>query len=180
MESTRNERIPLVISKRVMNIRVSREKEQFCNYIRDYKLNMFRLAKSILHNDADAEDATGEAIVKAYSHLSSLKSFKSFKPWIMKIVVNEAYTIANKRNKVMYLEELKVTEESTEDNTGELWTIVNTLEEEFRIIAVLFYYEDMRIRDIAKALDIPAGTVKSRLARAREKLRVLITEEGGK
>ncbi len=186
MERVGNEGVPHVLTKTVFNRSLSRtaseEKERFCTYIDNHKLNMFRLAKSIVHNDADAEDVTSEAILKAYRNLSDLRSFASFKPWIMKIVINEAYSLANKRKKVIYLEELEVPEESSEsmiNESGELWTAVKKLDEEFRTITVLFYYEDMSIKDISKTLSLPTGTVKSRLARARQKLKVLLVNEGG-
>lgn len=155
------------------------EQERFCTYINEYKLNMFRLAKSILHNDSDAEDATSEAILKAYKNLEGLRSYFSFRPWIMKIVVNEAYSIARQRQKVTYLEDVEIAEKSTFSDGGELWSVVKNLDEEFRTITVLFYYEDMSIKDISQTLGMPAGTVKSRLARARQKLKVLLIAEGG-
>lgn len=186
MERVGTEGVPFMITKSIFNRSLGatthQEKEKFCTYINDYKLNMFRLAKSIVHNDADAEDVTSEAILKAYRNLNDLRSFTSFKPWIMKIVINEAYALTNRRKKVMYLEDLEVPEESTESmmsDSGELWSAVNNLDEEFRTITVLFYYEDMSIKDISKTLGMPTGTVKSRLARARQKLKVLLINEGG-
>jgi len=184
LERVENEGIPFVVGKSTMNsnaeinIKGNQEKEQFCTCVTTCKLNMFRLAKGILHNDTDAEDATGEAILKAYHNLNHLRSFASFKPWIMKIVINEAYALANRRKRVMYLEEMEVSEENTVNDLGELWSVVMTLDEEFRTITILFYYEDMSIKDICKTLDLPAGTVKSRLARARQKLKLLLVDEG--
>lgn len=52
---------------------------------------LFRMAKSILHHDVEVEDAIGETICKAYSRLDSLRSLESFKPWVMKILINEYY-----------------------------------------------------------------------------------------
>ncbi len=60
---------------------------------------------------------------------------------------------------------------AAESPTSGLWDIVAALPDEFRAIVVLFYYEDISTRDIAKMLRISEGTVKSRLFRAREKLR---------
>jgi RNA polymerase sigma-70 factor (ECF subfamily) len=80
---------------------------QFTAAIKSYQNNMFRLSKSILRNDQDAMDAVGETILKAYSKLDSLRSFDSFKPWIMKIVVNESYIIAKKRAKIDYAAEVE-------------------------------------------------------------------------
>ena len=61
-----------------------------------------------------------------------------------------------------------------EDSHYELWDLVNTLDEEFRVVTILFYYEDLSLKEIGMILDIPVGTVKSRLTRARAKLKHLI------
>lgn len=185
MERVGYNMIPLKVRNSNIKIseEISRDKEQFCTYIEQHKLNMFRLAKSILHNDTDAEDATSEAILKAYDNLNHLKSFASFKPWILKIVINESYALANRRKKMMYLEDIEIEDQKVpqiniEKDKGDLWSVVNNLEKEFRTITILFYYEDMSIKDISKTMELPVGTVKSRLARARQKLKVLLADEG--
>lgn len=152
------------------------EKEQFCSNIEAYKLNMFRLAKTIVRNDVDVEDAVCEAICKAYTNRHALRNVNSFKPWIMRIVANESYNITNRRKRTVYYEEIALKEEVLEENTAELWSVVQNLEDEFRAVTVLFYYEDMSIKDISKTLDIPQGTVKSRLSRARAKLKEQLYE----
>ncbi len=181
-----NKLLPLLKKKTAREL--ASQNTQFTAAIKNYQNNMFRLSKSILRNDHDAMDAVGEAILKAYSNLDSLRSFDSFKPWIMKIVVNEAYSIAKKSTKFDYLLDIEhseatnttITDNSSymvnpfdNSNTG-LWEIVNDLSDEFRAVVVLFYYEDMSIKDISKALKISSGTVKSRLSRARHKLKATL------
>lgn len=154
--------------------------EVFIENVEKYKINLYRLAKSIVKNDTDTEDAVSETILKAYSNLNQLRSFNKFKPWIMQILVNECYRLCNLRNKTIYSDDMeeyiKSTYEENEDNGG-MWNLVNTLEEDFRIVSVLFYYEDLSLKDISKILDIPIGTVKSRLSRARQKLKILVEEK---
>ncbi len=110
--------------------------ETFCDLIREHRKAMFRVARSILRSDADAEDAVGEATVKAYISFGRLRKLGSFK----------------------------------------LWSAVGQLGDEFRAVTVLFYYEDLSIREIGRILRIPVGTVNSRLSRAREKLRAILTD----
>lgn len=76
---------------------MTEQHEKFCSLLREYRSGLFRLAKGILENDADAEDAVSETIYKAFANLDKLRNFESFKPWIMKILVNEAYSIAKKK-----------------------------------------------------------------------------------
>ena len=149
-------------------------KEAFCDYIEQYQRRMFRVARGILYHDEDAEDAVGESILKAYEKRNQLKNPDKFRPWIMKIVVHESYRIARKRGRTDYLEDAPGTDIPAEDSHYELWDLVNTLDEEFRVVTILFYYEDLSIKEIGMILDIPVGTVKSRLTRARAKLKRLI------
>ena len=151
--------------------------EVFCVLIREHRNSLFRVARSILRSDADAEDAVGEATVKAYINFGRLRKLGSFKPWIMRIVVNEAYAIAKKRRHFESLENVpEDTPGPTQTDSMALWSAVGQLSDEFRAVTVLFYYEDMSIREIGRILGIPVGTVNSRLNRAREKLRVILKD----
>ena len=153
------------------------QKEWFSNHIMSCKDSLFRIAQSILRNTDDAQDAVSQAILRAYAQLGSLKNKDSFIPWIMKIVVNESYAIAKKRKKVIYLEDAKPIEQGACDSSYALWDIVCNMEDKFRIVIVLFYYEDMELKEIAKVLGLPMGTVKSRLSRARQKLKSILQKE---
>lgn len=160
------------------DIEIENRNEQFCSNVSEYKANMFRLAKSILHNDTTAEDAVSEAILKAYTKLHTLRDMQSFKPWIMKILVNESYILSNRRKKILYLNEIEIAEEAACYEDKEIWNIVKGMGEEFRIVTILFYHEDLSMKEICKILDLPLGTVKSRLSRARSKLKEMLADEG--
>lgn len=162
---------------------VKAKDECFVAGVREYKHNLFRMAKSILHNDTEAEDAVGETICKAYSKLDSLRSFVSFKPWLMKILINQCYALAKQRNRIDYWPQVDrinpQAAESSPEIFQELWSVVYQLDQEFSTVVILFYYEDLSIKEIAKILDLAEGTVKSRLSRAKQKLKVMLEDEGG-
>lgn len=150
-------------------------KEELANLIFENKEGMYRLAYTIAENDADAQDAVGDAIVKAFANIQRLRSKTSAKSWLMQILVNSARDIVHNRNK------WKITEKSLEDTgisapfeSDELLPIVMEMKEEFREVIILYYYEQFSVNDISKMLKIPSGTVKSRLARGREKLSSII------
>ena len=144
------------------------------------RLGLFRVAKGILRNDTDAEDAVSETTCKAFANLDRLRKFESFKPWIMKILVNEAYAIAKKRKRFEMLHDMTVEGNDTVTmDSHELWDTVQLLCAEYRTVTVLFYYEDMSIKEISKILNLPQGTVNSRLNRSREKLRSILINNGG-
>ncbi len=148
-------------------------KEQFSHLVLKYNESLFFTAKSILRNDTDAEDAVCNAIMKAYENFGQLKEIKYFKTWITRIVINEAYMLCRKNKNTESIEEMQH-EPSYSDYHDETWEIVNSLEDEYRTVLILFYYNDISIKDIAKHLNIAVGTVKSRLNRGRQRLKELI------
>ena len=144
--------------------------EELSAFIMDNKDGMYRLAFSILRNDADAQDAVSEAIVLAFEKCHQLRKTSSAKSWLMQILVNSSKKIALQSNKYVLLENEIQYEQAEEFKDDNMWETVMELDEEFREVVVLYYYEQFSVREIGKMLRIPEGTVKSRLARAREKL----------
>lgn len=144
--------------------------EELSALIMDNKDGMYRLAFSILRNDADAQDAVSEAIVLAFEKCHQLRKTSSAKSWLMQILVNSSKKIAVQSNKYVLLENEIQYEQVEEFKDDDMWETVMELDEEFREVVVLYYYEQFSVREIGKMLKVPEGTVKSRLARAREKL----------
>ncbi|MFR8734993.1 MAG: RNA polymerase sigma factor, partial [Clostridium perfringens] len=89
--------------------------------------------------------------------------------------INECNLILRRNKKTIFLDKLE-NEKSYSDDYGniELTSVVNSLSEDLRITTVLYYFEDMSTKEISEMLNIAEGTVRSRLARAREKLRDFI------
>lgn len=166
-------------SNKIINIKKKEiSKEELVNILQENKVSLYRFAKSILKNDMQVEDAISEAILKAYKNKSKLKDIEKFKPWMMKIVSNECYNLLRKSNRLELLDDINgLNLVHTDKKYTSLRDLVDDLSEEFSSVIVLFYYEDMSIKDISKVLEISEGTVKSRLYRAKEKLRVLLKEE---
>ena len=151
------------------------DKDTFVELINENKNSLYRLSKSILKNEADVEDAIGETIVKAYKNMYQLKNKDSFKPWVMKILVNECYSIIRNSKRVELTENIKDFQGVYEDNNEDsLMCHINKLEDKFKAVVFLFYYEDMSIKDISRVLNISEGTVKSRLSRAKSKLKTMV------
>ena len=148
-------------------------KQQFSQLVMKHSDSLFFTAKSILRNDADAEDAVCSAVMKAYEKFDQLKEIAFFKSWITRIVINEAYAICRKNKNVQSLEEVN-TEPSYSENYDETWDIINSLEDEYRTVLIMFYYDEIPIKDIADYLNVAVGTVKSRLSRGRQKVKDLI------
>ena len=156
------------------------QQEWFCGQIEANKTAMFRLARSILRRDADAEDAVAEAVLRSFAHLDALQKKGSVKSWLMRITANEAYRILYRRRELVPLDELAREPAAAERNTEQkmsLWNHVKALPDTLRAVVVLFYYEDMPVSEIADILALSPGAVKTRLSRARVLLRMRLEQE---
>ena len=149
---------------------------EFCERVSQYRYQFYIAAYALLKNEADAEDAVCNAILNGYEHLAQLKNPKKFKSWMLTITKNEALKLCQKRMELPGNENVEQLLPPTYDSHHELWDIVQTLKEEYRIVIVLFYYNDLSLRDISKVLDISIGTVKSRLDRGRKLLKDALGE----
>ena len=155
------------------------DKEAFCNLIRVNKIAIYRVAKSILNNEEDIEDAVSEAILKAYKNIQALKQEVFFKTWLIRIVINESNNLYKKRAKEIAVDKDHFKNIKVNDNYKDLslYNAINSLDKDLRITTILFYFEDMKYKDIAKVLNVKEGTIKSRLSRAKEKLYNILKEE---
>ncbi len=147
------------------------KRAEYCEYINQYKDHLYTVAYFILNNKMDAEDAAGNAILKGYEHIDQLKNPHKFKTWMITITKNEALKIKEKRLELPGNEKMESMMDPVFDSHNELWEIVQGLNEEYRLVVVMYYYNGLSIRDISGVLDIPVGTVKSRLNRGRELLK---------
>lgn len=151
---------------------------EFSEQINMYRYQLYIVAYTILKNDADAQDAVCSAILKAYEHIDQLKDVRRFKAWIITITKNEALQFKRKQMELPGDNKIEAMLPPVRDDYNELWDVVQSLSEEYRLVIVLFYYNDLSIKEIAKALNIPVGTVKSRLNRGREQIKEALSERG--
>lgn len=150
------------------------EQETFALNIREYAPNMYRLALAMLHNRQDAEDAVSEAVLRAYEKIHTLRDQDRFRPWIMQITANEARKLYGKKKQVTPMEDMESYMPVFRDENHELWDVVMQMESVHREVIMLYFYERFSIREIGRILRVPEGTVKSRLSRAKEKLRMML------
>ena len=155
--------------------------------------DMHSLAYNLCNNKSDVEDILQESYISAFSKLDTLAEKGSFVSWLRKIVVNTwkdslksktvihettLYDLTDEAHEDwLTAESLQVTVEVSETNR-EIWELVQALPEHQRVCMVLYYYEEMKIDEIAEALDIPEGSVKSRLYYGRLKLRESMEQRG--
>jgi RNA polymerase sigma-70 factor (ECF subfamily) len=141
-----------------------------------------RLAASILLNSAEAEDALQDATARAWRRLGSLRDPEKLAPWFYSIVVNEARRRSHSPWRLVLARGLRLdpAKSSREAiDARDLSEVVRhallALDVEQRTVVVLRHYHDLRVEDIAAQLNVPVGTVKSRLSRATDRLRHTLT-----
>lgn len=153
--------------------------------IDEIALYLYNIAKTILKNDEDISDAIGNTILKAYSKLKTLKQEAYFKTWITRILINECNDMLRKKKKLVYIEDYSRQEGKIEKETIskeeklDLMEAINHLEEKTKEVIILYYYNELKMEEIADLLNIPLGTVKSRMNTGRTKLYSFL-KEGGK
>lgn len=149
----------------------------FCEQVRQCEASLYRTAVSLLNNREDAEDAIQEALYTAYKKRHTLRSPEKFKPWLLKILTNAAYDILRRRRPVISLEDAgPLASEPDPIRNLALAQVVAQLPPDYRQAVNLFYYEDLSIRQIAEITGYEENVIKTRLFRARQRLRVLLEE----
>ena len=153
------------------------DKEAFANVVLSSTDSLYRISKSILKNDADCEDAVQEAIATGFGKLSTLRQEAYAKTWLTRILIFECYSLLKKREKSAAILTEPKDEEYIGSDYSDLYDALNTLKKEYRLTIVLYYLEGYSIEEIADLMHVPAGTVKSRLSRARRALRSVMKKK---
>jgi len=169
---------------------LARDPAAFRTIMQTYNRRLFRIARSIVRSDSEAEDAVQEGYLRAFTHLEGFRGDAALATWLTRIVMNEALAIVRRRahaasnvdpegvvasaeiipfpappsddpeRAMAQREILKLVEEAT-----------LKLPDAFRIVFMMRVVEGMSIEDTAEALDIRPETVKTRLHRARQMMR---------
>ena len=124
-----------------------------------------------------AADAAQSALLKGWRYRHSVKDPTGFKAWLVKIAVNESKNML-RRGFAIELDENTADEPTDRELRLDVRQAVYALPEKYRLPVILFYFEDMAVADIARALDLPEGTVISHLHRGRAKLREELKDYG--
>jgi RNA polymerase sigma-70 factor (ECF subfamily) len=138
---------------------------------------LFRTAKGILGNETLALDAVSEAVFRAFKGIKRLREPKYAETWFIRILVNAANDIRRRQKHEIAME--KVPEGSYYDDHSELefTRMIGSLQPDLREIISLKYYSGYTLNEISAILNIPEGTVKSRLNRALNLLRLEVLDE---
>ena len=153
--------------------------------IDQYGKDLFRLCCVYLNDASLAEDAVQETFIKAYNALKGFRGESSMRTWLMRIAMNVCHNMRRNSwfryvDRRVALDALPLTVEDTQDMSIALLSEVMNLSRKEREVVWLYYYEDMKIREIADVLGVTAPAVSIRLSRARDRLRKALGEGGEK
>lgn len=164
--------------------------QAYTQLVHQHRAVAFRVAYLIVGSAAEAEDAVQEAFVKAYLALHRFLPGSEFRPWLLKIVGNEARNRRRSSGRRLHYESRLAREAASSyaapspevaveaaDMQQRLVEAVNTLPPRERLVVGLRYFLELSEEETARAAGIPRGTVKSRLSRAIRRLRVTMMEE---
>lgn len=152
--------------------------DEHFTYLADkYMDTVFRLAFSYLKSRADADDITQNVLLKLYRTNTDFQSESHLKNWLIRVTINECkQAFRSPWRRTEDIQEYANTLAMPTEEHSELFQTVMALPPKYRVVLYLYYYEDHTSDEIARMLDMPAATVRTRLSRGREKLKKLLTE----
>jgi RNA polymerase sigma-70 factor (ECF subfamily) len=179
-----------------------RDGRAFETLMRRHNRLLYRLARSILKDDAEAEDAVQEAYLAAYRNIAGFRGGAKLSTWLARIVMNEAYARLRKRKRAAVVslesdrfgpirETSSLEEEAMAEDKAErpeaaamrselrrlLERRIDELPEQFRTVFMLRDVEELSVEETAECLEVPAATVRTRAFRARALLRESLARE---
>lgn len=137
---------------------------------------LYRVAWSQLHQNADREDAVQETIRRAWEKRDRLRDECYMQTWVIRILLNVCDTQRRKAARMLPAEYVPAVHQEERGETP-LLDALFSLEDKFRLPLQLRYVENYSVAEVACILRLPEGTIKSRLARGRDKLRAMLNEE---
>ncbi|WP_238884292.1 RNA polymerase sigma factor [Clostridium sp. YIM B02551] len=164
---------------------INGDKDEFRHIYEIYKDKIYRTALLILNNNTQAEDVVQEVFIKIINNIHTLKNPEAFEAWIYKITVNSCrsyfkkfYSIVEFFDFTSNLNFEKIDDSydpeeyvSTAESSNIIFSEINNLSPKLKVPIILFYYNDLSIKEISKILDISEGTAKSRLHNGKKYLK---------
>jgi len=142
---------------------------------------LLSFAQNILKDKSNAQDALQDSLIAIVKGVRRLKNHRKFHAWIYQVTRNKCFDIIRKNQKYKNECDLDsisepIAKDTKEDNQIDMMSMINQLPHKQKNVIHLFYYDGFSILEISKILVKPAGTIKSQLFDAREKLKHLIGE----
>lgn len=155
-------------------------KESFGILIKNNKEYLYKMAFLYVKDEQDALEVIHETVYRAFLNIEKLKKAKFFNTWITRILINVSIDFLKKKGKNEMLDEsTPIRKERCEISTEEkldLYNAIDLLNDNYKTVIIMMYFNDMKIKDISKVMEIPENTVKTYLRRAKQALGEILKE----
>ncbi len=151
--------------------------DEYIEYVVEkYSKPMLYASYTLLKSVPDAEDAVQEAFLRLIKKKPVFKNDEHEKAWLLRVTINISKNMlkASKRKNLAIYEDILFEEDNYKLNSGEVLQCVLNLDEKYRTVIHLYYYEGYSIKEIASILSLPQATVGTRLSRARNILKNML------
>ncbi len=152
------------------------DKQFFSEEVKAAERSLYRIARCYLNTDADAADAVQEALLRAWAKRDTLREPRFFRTWLNRIAINVCKDELKRRKRVDAIEQIPEVSRA-EPLQNEIRDAMLVIDAKYRVPLVLFYLDGYSVKEIAMVLRITQGAAKSRLFRAKEKLRTELNHE---
>ncbi|EPB8166076.1 sigma-70 family RNA polymerase sigma factor [Clostridium perfringens] len=155
-------------------------KESFGILIKNNKEYLYKMAFLYVKDEQDALEVIHETVYRAFLNIEKLKKAKFFNTWITRILINVSIDFLKKKGKNEMLDEsTPIIKEKCEISTEEkldLYNAIDLLNDNYKTVIIMMYFNDMKIKDISKVMETPENTVKTYLRRAKQALGEILKE----
>lgn len=153
------------------------DQREFAERVTAMQGSLYRVAASYLRGESDRLDAAAEAIAKAWEQRQTLRDERLFATWLTRILIRVCVDMQRRQKRMIPTDEV-VDRPAENENVAALREALESLPQKDRTMIVLHYMEGYDVREIARMMGTTKGAVCAGLARAREKLRAYIKEDG--
>lgn len=155
--------------------------QELVGLIKANKEKYYRVAFSYVKNKEDALDIVHDAIVKALQKINGLRNKEYLETWFYRILINESISFVRKSKNIIYLDELPdsqlpATEDIDREQYMTLYAAIDHLSSKLKTVVILRFFEDMKFDEIADITGAKLSTVKARLYKALEILKIDIED----
>lgn len=173
--------IDRIVYKDIVQNLKNGEIDSLIEWIDVRKSKLYKMAWAYLRNHGDVEDVFHNTIIKVVENIDKLKKQEAFESWFISILLNECRKILRDKRRILPSEEIEIlnnqTSPSSYDSKADLINGLKSIDEGYKELIILKYYSGYSQKEIAEILDIPLGTVKTKIFRGLRALRDLLGRE---
>lgn len=164
--------------KLVVKNAIKGDPEAFGVLIKSKKEYLYKMAYLYVKNEEEALEVLQETAYRGFLNIRKLKNHEFFKTWITRILINAAADHIKRKSKVVALDENIVENRGNVgvDEKVDLYSAIDLLRDNYKTVIIMKYFNDMKLTEISEVMNLPEGTVKTYLSRAKKELKDILKE----